>query len=215
MRRTFPPGGSRAQLAKFYTMLAAVAFAALDTSGLEPDHWVVVRRGPSGFGVVATPDNLITGLRGPAAEDGLLHLGDLVLEVDGDRILEGETLVSHCRAHQRDTHTLGVLRAMPEDEAEAEVPSLAAMVKSMLGNEKIRGAVSKMAVSMVKGLPADGSSPLLAGAPDRPLLAGGPQQQAQQGTDAGEGALAAPGLSFDEAQLAATRLVSKCRPPCA
>ena len=49
-----------------------------------------------------------------------------MLEVDGDRILEGETLVSHCRAHQRDTHTLGVLRAMPEDEAEAEVPSLAA-----------------------------------------------------------------------------------------
>ena len=65
-------------------------------AGVEPDLRVVARRGPGGFGVVvklaASPwgeVNLVTGLRGPAAEDGLLRVGDLVLEVDGERIPPG------------------------------------------------------------------------------------------------------------------------------
>ena len=65
-------------------------------AGVEPDLRVVARRGPSGFGVVVRLSasswgevNLVTGLRGPAAEDGLLRVGDLVLEVDGERIPPG------------------------------------------------------------------------------------------------------------------------------
>ena len=66
-------------------------------AGVEPDLRVVTRRGPSGFGVVVRlaasglgEVNLVTALRGPAAEDGLLRVGDLVLEVDGERIPPGE-----------------------------------------------------------------------------------------------------------------------------
>jgi hypothetical protein len=166
---------ARALPVLLHVLLAAVASGSPDDglAEVEPDLRVVTRRGPSGFGVVARLTssgfgevNLITGLRGTAAEDGLLRVGDLVLEVDGDRIPPGESLVSVVKrlsaVTQCDSHTLGVLRPLSAEEqaevdaqlkaeaeaaAEAEPPSLAAIMKSMLGNPAIRGAVSKMAAS--------------------------------------------------------------------
>ena len=100
---------SRALQVLLHALLSAFASSSLDgglpeveqsLAGVEPDLRVVARRGPSGFGVVLRLTasslgevNLVTGLRGPAAEDGLLRVGDLVLEVDGERIPPGE-----CRA---------------------------------------------------------------------------------------------------------------------
>ena len=212
-------------------LLAVIAYGSPDgLADVEPDLRIVARRGPSGFGVVATPDNLITALirRSPAAEDGLLRVGDFVLEIDGERIPPGESLVSVVKRQQRDAYTLGVLRPSAEAQAQAQAKpvSLAEIVKSMLGNEQIRGAVSKMAVSMVKGTPMGGdgtSASLLAGGPHRPLLAdprgsaggaggaGGGTAEAAHG-----GVLVAPGsMGFDEAQ--AEQLVSdtlKVEDPC-
>ena len=156
-------------------LLAAVGSGSPDgldgLAEVEPDLRVVTRRGSSGFGVVARLTssgfgevNLITGLRGTAAEDGLLHVGDLVLEVDGERIPPGESLVSVVKrlsvVTQCDSHTLGVLRPPSAEEqaeadaqvkaaAEGEPPSLASIMKSMLGNPAIRGAVSQMVVVVV------------------------------------------------------------------
>ena len=100
---------SRALQVLLHALLSAFALSSPDgglpeveqsLAGVEPDLRVVARRGPSGFGVVVRLTasslgevNLVTGLRGPAAEDGLLRVGDLVLEVDGERIPPGE-----CRA---------------------------------------------------------------------------------------------------------------------
>ena len=153
--------------------VAAAAFgspeAEHDDQEVEPDLRVVVRRGPFGFGVVATPDNLITRLRGPAAEDGLLRVGDRVVEVDGERIPKGESLVSVVKRQQRDAYTLGMRRppanAAAVAEAEAAPPSLAELVTSMLSNPQIRGAVSTMAARVVQGKPlgGDGTTAALTG----------------------------------------------------
>ena len=88
-------GKRSVRMALLHALLAAVASGTPDggidgLAEVEPDLRVVARRGASGFGVVARLTssgfgevNLITALRGPAAEDGLLRVGDLVLEVDG------------------------------------------------------------------------------------------------------------------------------------
>ena len=82
---------ARALPVLLHVLLAAVASGSPDDglAEVEPDLRVVTRRGPSGFGVVARLTssgfgevNLITGLRGTAAEDELLRVGDLVLELD-------------------------------------------------------------------------------------------------------------------------------------
>ena len=87
---------SRALRVLLHALLSAFASSSPDgglpeveqgLAAVEPDLRVVARRGPSGFGVVVRLSdsswgevNLVTGLRGPAAEDGLLRVGDLVLE---------------------------------------------------------------------------------------------------------------------------------------
>ena len=127
---------SRALQVLLHALLSAFALSSPDgglpeveqsLAGVEPDLRVVARRGPSGFGVVVRLTasslgevNLVTGLRGPAAEDGLLRVGDLVLEVDGERIPPGESLASVVRrlsaATPGDSLTLGVLRPLSAEE---------------------------------------------------------------------------------------------------
>ena len=78
------------------------------------DHWIVARRGPTGgYGIVATPDNIVTALKGQAAADGLLQLGDVVVECDGE--LLAEPLSALVKRSGRSEHTLGVRRYVLEE----------------------------------------------------------------------------------------------------
>ena len=184
-------------------LLLAVGLVASVT----PDHYIVVRRGATGgFGVVVTSDNIVTDLRGRAREDALLHLGDVVLEVDGEPLEEPLAALVKRSPPSLDALTLGVRRFVPEDDDDAPVPSLGEMMKSMLANEQFRGAVSKMAVGMIKGgVSGDGSAAnLLAAAPQRPMLSGGSVGEAAAADGGGGGELAAPGVAFDEAKLEAS-----------
>jgi len=184
------------------SLLLAIGLVASAT----PDHYVVVRRGATGgFGVVVTSDNIVTDLRGRARDDSLLHLGDVVLEVDGEPLEEPLAALVKRSPSSREALTLGVKRFVPEDDDGGPVPSLGEMMKSMLSNEQFRGAVSKMAVGMIKGgVSGDGSATnLLAAAPQRPLLDGGSAAEAAP-TGGSGGELAAPGMAFDEARLEAS-----------
>ena len=87
-------------------MLPWLLLAAAEPEAV--DHWIVARRGPSGFGIVATPDNIVTALKGQAAADGLLQRGDLVVECDGERL--SESLSAVVKRSGREEHTLGVRR---------------------------------------------------------------------------------------------------------
>ena len=198
----------RSKMAVAYTtrrLLLALSLVSSAAASSTPDHYIVVTRGATGgFGVVVTSDNIVTELRGRARDDALLHLGDVVLEVDGEPL--EEPLAAFVKASgARDALTLGVRRFVPEDDGGGgPVPSLGEMMKSMLANEQFRGAVSKMAVGVMKGgASGDGSvANLLGAAPQRPLLDGGSAAEAAQ--PGGGGELAAPGVSFDEAKLEAS-----------
>ena len=69
----------------------------------EPDHirFSVIQRGADGFGVTCSKDNVLTGLAGRAAADGLLNIGDIVVSVDGEELGDGERLIDRIRATPR------------------------------------------------------------------------------------------------------------------
>ena len=134
-------------------------------------RYIVIERGDAGFGVVCTSANVITALKGRAASDSLLRIGDLVVSVDGEELRGGERLSDRIRASpERTSFTLGAIDITPPPPP----PSLPQMMRSMLANPGIRKAVTKMAVGMVTGgMGGDAVGQLLEGAPRQDLLGGG------------------------------------------
>ena len=134
----------------------------------EPDHirFSVIQRGADGFGVTCSKDNVLTGLAGRAAADGLLNIGDIVVSVDGEVLGDGERLIDRIRATPRkDSYTLGTITIAPPPPP----ISLGDMMKTMMASPGFRKMATKMVVGMAN---SDGSNNLLAGGEQRQQLSG-------------------------------------------
>ena len=130
-------------------------------------RYIVVTRGPSGFGVVCSSKNVITGLKGRAASDSALRIGSTVVSVDGEDLSEGERLIDRIRSSpDRDTFTLGTFT-----EAPAPPPmSINQIMKGMMTSPAFKSMASKMVANMVVG--NGGQAPLLEGARVQQQLSG-------------------------------------------
>ena len=143
---------------------------------------VVIEKGKGGFGVVCNSRNVITSLKGRAAADGVLAVGNTVVEVDGDA-LEGERLIDRIRSKQpRSTFTLGLAEVEKEFRTP---PTLNQMMKGMMASPAFKKMATKMVVGMATGSMGGDGSNLLEGA--QALLGSSPnsngrseQQQQQQ-----------------------------------
>ena len=113
-----------------------------------PVRLAVIERGSTGgFGVVCNSDNEVAALKGRAARDQLLHIGERIVSVDGDPLSDGERLIDRIRASPgRDSFTLGLV-----DSYEPPPPSLNQMMKTMMGSPAFRKMATKMVVGMTVG----------------------------------------------------------------
>lgn len=146
------------------------------------ERLVVITKGPSGFGVICNSANLLVALKGRAATDAALRVGELVVSVDGEALADGERLVDRIKASpERDAFTLGVVNLAPS----ARPPSLNEIMRTMIKSPAIRKMATKMAVTMAKGERGSDSN-LIAGVQQQALLDGGqstsqpPPDQQQQ-----------------------------------
>ena len=139
---------------------------------------VVIERGESGFGVVCNDHNIITGLKGPAAEAGVLHVGDAVLEVDGEPLEDGERLIDRIRARTgRESFTLGVV---PRPEArQSSPPSLNQIMKGMMASPQFKKMATKMVVSVVSQSAGSTHQNMLEGS-ERAAMLGAPNDGADR-----------------------------------
>ena len=65
--------------------LLSIVHASTPSSETIASRFTVIQRGlDGGFGVVCSSDNVIIALKGRAASDGLLKVGDTVVSLDGD-----------------------------------------------------------------------------------------------------------------------------------
>ena len=145
----------------------------------DPISLVVMQRGPDGFGVACNRDNVITVLKGRAASDGILRLGDTVVSVDGEELAEGERLIDRIRASpSKASFTVGTVSNAPPPP----IPSLNEMMTSMMANPQFKKMASKMVAGMVSRAEASsGASMLEGGAPKQQLLRASDAVSAAQG----------------------------------
>ena len=155
-----------------YAALCIIAVAA------EVDRLVVIERGEHGFGVVCNSHNVITSLKGRAAADGILQVGDAVLEVDGEPLERGERLIDRIRSKAEAVSSF-TLSLAPRPAPAQDPPSLSQLMKGMMASP----AFKKMATRMVVGVMTQ---------TDPGLMLGGVEQDARLPMPSGD-ALASQG----------------------
>ena len=132
------------------------------------ERLVVIERGEGGFGVV-TVNNVIAALKGRAASDSVLRVGEVVVSVDGEELRSDERLPDRIRAFpDKASFTLGVVGLTTPPPPP---PTLPEMMRAMLGNPAVKKMVTKMAVGMATGGGISGGN-LLEGAQQQALLGG-------------------------------------------
>jgi len=109
------------------------------------ERLVVIERGPGGFGVLCNAANVLVALKGRAASDAVLRVGEQVLSVDGQELGEGERLIDRIHATpEQYSFTLGVVSLTPPPPQ----PSLNDIMRNMIKSPAIRKMATKMATKI-------------------------------------------------------------------
>ena len=135
---------------------------------------VLIERGANGFGVVCNSRNVIKQVAPPA--DAVLHVGDTVVAIDGERLNDGERLVDRIRAApEKKSFTLELAENKPPQVQQPPL-SLNDIMKNMISSPGFKKMATKMVVGMTQG--AEGGNLLEGGAPQA-RLASGPAAEKQ------------------------------------